>query len=168
MQTRFINRPRLLAPLLAAVVCGAAWAAPKAQKGDVAPDFTATALDGRKIHLSGYRGKSPVVISFFAEFAAASRKEFIHLKELDDAFGEKGLRVIAVSQDEDREGPARLAGSTRARFPVVLDRDASIAGKYGVQALPHTLVIDRAGKITTVVVGTDPAVVDRAVSQAMK
>jgi len=33
--------------------------------GDMAPDFTLTATNGQKVHLSDYRGKKTVVLAFF-------------------------------------------------------------------------------------------------------
>jgi len=160
---------RILAiPALIAALSGNALTAGKAQKGDLAPDFSASSLDGRKVALSGHRGKSPVLLFFFAEFASGSRKDFARLKDLDDQYADKGLRVIALAQDEEKDGPVRLASSVRARFPLVLDRDAAIAGKYGVQALPHAVVIDRSGRIAAVVVGSDADPLDKAVAQVLK
>jgi peroxiredoxin len=158
-----------LSGVLAVALAGSALSAPvKAQKGDSAPEFSGAAIDGRKVNLAAFRGKNPVLLSFFAEFTPGSRKDFTHLKELDDSWSAKGLRILAVAQDETKEAPTRLVSAVRARFPVILDRDAAIAGKYGVQALPHHIVIDRAGKIQAVVVGSDAAALDRAVEQAVK
>ena len=156
----------------AAVLCGLSIGMTASQaalmKGQAAPDFTGAALDGRKIILSDYRGKNPVVVGFFARFVPASQKEFAHLKQLDDRSGGKGLKVLAVSLDEDRESPAGLVRQHGARFPVLFDPKSLIGGKYNVQALPHTVVIDRDGKVITVVIGVDRDAVERAVEAALK
>ncbi len=136
-------------------------------RGQVSPDFTGTALDGRKITLSDFRGKNPVVFGFHAKFVAASQREFLHLKELDGQHGGKGLKVLSISLDEDRESAGALPNQHGTRFPVILDPKSLIGAKYNVQALPHTVVVDREGKVAAVVIGVDREAVNRAVEQVM-
>src|SRR5689334_6270676 len=73
--------------LLAAVALGtlglAFAASPRIARGQVAPEFSGTSLDGRKLALSEFRGKNPVILNFYADFCPPCRKEFPHLKELD-------------------------------------------------------------------------------------
>jgi peroxiredoxin len=154
-----------------AIVLGMVSGAPgsaKAVKGQAAPDFTGTALDGRKVTLSDYRGKNPVVLNFFAEFCPPCRKEFPHLKEIDEKLGPKGLKILSVSVDEDRQAAAVVPNEARVRFPAIFDPRGAIAEKYEVQALPHTVVIDRSGKVQNVLIGYDAEALDRAVSQVMR
>ena len=154
-----------------AILLGMVFGAPgsaKAVKGQVPPDFTGTTLDGRKVTLSDYRGKNPVVLTFFAEFCAPCRKEFAQLKEMDEKLGSKGLRVVSVSVDEDRQTAATIPNETRVKFPVVFDPKGAIAEKYEVQALPHTVVIDRSGKVQSVIIGYDADALDRAVGSVVR
>jgi len=153
-----------LALAAAMVVPGSA----RAVKGQVPPDFTAATLDGKKITLSAFRGKNPVLLNFFAEFCGPCRREFPHLKALDERFGPRGLRVIGVSLDDDRATAAVIPTQAKARFPIIFDPKAGIAEKYGVQAIPHTVVIDRTGKVSAVVIGADLEALDRAVDEVMK
>lgn len=140
----------------------------KAVKGETAPDFTGTALDGRKVTLSQFRGKNPVLLSFYADFCPPCRKDFEHLKGLDEKLGAKGLKIVSVSMDDDRAAAENIPKATGVRFPVIFDPGSSIGRKYGVQALPHTVIVDRAGKVHTEIIGLEPAKVDRALEQVMK
>jgi len=140
----------------------------KPAKGQLPPDFTGTALDGRKIVLSEFRGKNPVLLNFYADFCAPCRKEFPHLKGVDARYGPKGLKVISVSLDEERERAAALPKEHGVKFPVIFDPKGEIAEKYEVQAIPHTLVLDRSGKVQTEIIGLDLELLDRAVEQVMK
>jgi cytochrome c biogenesis protein CcmG, thiol:disulfide interchange protein DsbE len=140
----------------------------RTMKGEPAPNFTGTTLDGKKVALADFRGKHPVVLNFYADFCPPCRKEFPHLKAMDGKLGPKGLKVIAVSLDEDRPTAAALPKATGARFPVVFDPSGGIAAKYGVQAIPHTVVIDRDGKVHAEIIGLDTDKLDRAVEQVMK
>lgn len=146
------------------------FAAPKGrvEKGQTPPDFTGTALTGQKVTLSDYRGKNPVVLNFFAEFCGPCRQEFPRLKALDERYRARGLKVIAVSLDEDREAAASIPNENRVKFPVVFDPKGTIAGRYGVQAIPHTLVIDREGKVHSAIIGLDLKALDRAVESVLK
>lgn len=165
---------RWKAGLFAATAAGliaVAVAAPgsaKALKGQLPPDFTGTALDGRKIRLSDFRGKNPVVLNFYADFCAPCRKEFPRLKELDQTFGPKGLKIVSVSMDEERQTAAALPKETGVKFPVIFDPSGGIAEKYSVQAIPHTLVLDRDGKVHTEIIGLDLDLLDRAVNQVVR
>jgi peroxiredoxin len=164
---RYGYRALLAAPAL----LGLALAAPglaTPSKGRLAPDFTGASLDGKKITLSDYRGKNPVVLNFFADFCPPCREEYPHLKALDEKFGARGLRVVSVSMDEDRETASRVPRQNNVRFPVIFDPKNLIAEKYDVQAIPHTVVIGRDGKVLSVMIGLDVEELDRAVAQAMK
>jgi peroxiredoxin len=160
--------------LLAAVTAGAftlllpTMGAARVEKGSAPPDFTGTTLDGKKIALAEFRGKNPVLLNFVASFAAPCRRQYQHLKGLDERLGARGLKVIAVSVDEDRAAAALLPRQLGVRFPVVLDPKEAVAQKYDVQVLPHAVVIDREGKVQAVVVGSDLEELDRAVQQVVK
>ncbi|MGV3722723.1 MAG: TlpA family protein disulfide reductase [Actinomycetota bacterium] len=137
-------------------------------RGELPPDFTGSTLDGRKITLSNFRGKNPVVLNFFAEFCPPCKKEFPHLKALDERHRAKGLKVLAVSLDEDRKTAAVVPNQAKTSFPVIFDPKGGIAEKYGVQAIPHTVVLDRQGKVHAVLIGLDLEALDRAVEQVLQ
>ena len=141
--------------------------AARPQKGQAAPDFTATALDGQRIALADYKGKVGVV-TFFAGFTPSARKDFTHLREQLASHARDGLRVIAVSMDEDREQAGAVARETGARFPVIFEPKGTIAERYSVQALPHSLVLDRSGKIAAILIGSNPERLGAEIAAALK
>lgn len=56
---------------LLAALAGALWATAAAadlKAGQPAPDFTGTTPQGKKVTLSGFRGKSVVLLNFYANF----------------------------------------------------------------------------------------------------
>lgn len=140
----------------------------KPVKGELAPDFTGTTLDGRKIKLSAFREKNPVVVSFFARFCEPCKAELSHLRDLDERYGGKGLRLISVSLDDDRQAAALLPGEARVKFPIVFDPKAKIGELFAVQALPHTVIIGKDGKIEQVITGVDRDLLDRSVDAVVK
>lgn len=160
-----------LSPLLLPAFLTLALAVPgsaRPGKGEIPPDFTGATLDGKKVTLSDFRTKNPVLLCFYADFVQPCREHFRHLKELDHKFNAQGLRTVAVSLDEDRAAASAIPGQAKVRFPVVFDPKAGIAAKYGVQAMPHTLVLDKEGKVQAVVTGVDAEVLEKAVMQVLK
>jgi peroxiredoxin len=62
--------------------------------------------------------------------------------------------MLAVSQDED--GAAAVAPFVRElglSFPVLLDREARVSGRYGVTGYPETFIIDRRGQVVNHIIG---------------
>ena len=136
--------------------------------GQPAPAVSGTTLDGRSISLADFQGRNPVVLTFYAKFCAPCKEEFSHLVELDGRYRGKGLRIVGVSLDDDRQSAAVVPGAAKAGFPIVFDPKGGIAEKYGVQALPHTVVIDRDGKVNAVIIGLNLSALDRAVDEVLK
>src|SRR3954469_20390249 len=68
-------------------------------------------------------------------------------------FADRNVDLIAVNLEE----PPAQVKSTLERHnlaaPVALDRDGVVAARYGVTAIPQTVVIDRTGKVVRVFVG---------------
>lgn len=70
-----VRMKKLIAAVLMAGICLAAWAqapaakpAPKIKVGDMAPDFTLLAYDGKEVKpvsLHDYRGKKNVALAFY-------------------------------------------------------------------------------------------------------
>lgn len=140
----------------------------KAVRGEFPPDFTGTALDGRKVTLSAFRGKNPVVLNFYADFCGPCKEEYPHLKQIDEKFSEQGLRVVSVSLDEDRETASRIPNQNKVKFPVIFDPKGGIAEKYAVRAIPHTVIIGKDGKVQQIITGLDLELLDKAVADALK
>lgn len=131
--------------------------------GDEAPDFEATASDGRKIHLRDYRGKKNVVLYFYPkDFTKVCTAEACGFRDLtsDGAVGDKA-EVIGVSGD-GVDSHEQFVAKHRLNFPLISDKDRSISRKYEVTGMlvdllkiskRITYVIDRQGKIVAVIDG---------------
>jgi peroxiredoxin len=67
-------------------------------------------------------------------------------KRLYQQFKDKGLVVLAISEDADGAGAvAPFVKKHGLTFPIGLDPKMSVATSYGVWALPSTFIIDRQG-----------------------
>lgn len=119
-------------------------------------------MEGKKIALADYKGKSAVILNFFASWCPHCRDEYPHLKELDEQYGKRGVQVISISVDAGRAQAGELARLTGAKFPVIHDPRDEVASRYGVTGIPMNVVIDRDGNVNQVIVGADIAALKSA------
>ena len=54
---------------------------------------------------------------------------------------------------QERETAARFAREVGISYPVLLDREGSVAESYGVIGLPTTFLVDRDGRIVEEIIG---------------
>ena len=127
---------------------------PAPQQGFLAPDFHLTTFAGDSYTLSELRGK-PVLINFWASWCPPCRSEMPAIQRVYDEFQDQGFTVLAVNTTyQDDLGEAIIFAQIRKlTFPILLDRDASVANLYEVRSLPTTFFVDPQGIISEVVVG---------------
>jgi peroxiredoxin len=119
----------------------------------VAPTFTVSALNGPSIRLTDYRGRV-VLLNFWATWCPACQSEMPALERLYQAFKARGFAVLAISIDAD--GRSAVEPFVRERpftVPIGLDPKMTVADRYGVQALPTTVLVDRNGNRVAWAVG---------------
>jgi thiol-disulfide isomerase/thioredoxin len=119
--------------------------------GQPAPEFQLVDLWGKKVRLSSLRGK-PVFLNFWATWCVFCRAEF---PELEEAYREYGNRVafLAVNTSEDPATVKEYVARSKAKVPVLLDRDGKVARRYLIQGLPTSYFIGADGIIRDKVVG---------------
>jgi peroxiredoxin len=125
-------------------------------RGNAAPNFTQTTLDGRKISLSDYRGK-PVILNFWAIDCEACLIEMPGIEKEYTALhaAHKDLVVLGINTG-DADGNVRQFVQRHAlTYPMVLDNDATIQALYALSGTPTSYFIDRRGIIHAQSEGAD-------------
>ena len=127
---------------------------PAPQQGFLAPDFNLTTFSGDSYTLSELRGK-PVLINFWASWCPPCRSEMPAIQRVYDEFQDQGFTVLAVNTtyQDDLGDAITFAQIRKLTFPILLDRDASVANLYEVRSLPTTFFVDSQGIISEVVIG---------------
>jgi peroxiredoxin len=115
------------------------------QAGDVAPDFTATTLDGRPVKLSDYAGK-PVVLNFWASWCTPCREEFPLFREAKARHGDDYV-MLGVDNRDIASDAKSFARRQRADWPIAVDSSNAIYKAYGAVGLPQTFFIKPDGTI---------------------
>lgn len=119
--------------------------------GDAAPDFEITKIDGGKTKLSSYKGKV-VLLAFWASWCPRCMEELAFLQGLYTAYSDK-LTVLAVNQDTKNLSEAHLSKLKETvkemglSFPVLIDLEFDAWQKYGINALPTSIIVDPGGKV---------------------
>ncbi len=89
--------------------------------GDEAPDFTLVDQDGNQVTLSSFRGKSNVVLVFYAlTFTSVCEGEMCSLRDELSEYKTLGAQVLAVSVDSAR-AHAIWAKEQGLSFPLLAD-----------------------------------------------
>lgn len=122
--------------------------------GDMAPDFTLAASDGKTYTLSDFRGKKAVVLAWFPKaFTSGCTVECKSLAENGHKLKAFNAEYFMASTD-DLEKNKEFAAETKADFPLLSDPDAEVAKAYDVNlfgfAKRHTFYIDKSGKIVMI------------------
>jgi peroxiredoxin len=107
--------------------------------------FSLTSMDGRTYSLEALRGKT-VLLNFWATWCPPCRKEMPDMEALYRRFREKGLVVLAVS-DEDRETVAGFLAKQNYTFPVLLDPGRKTADAFSVEGIPKSFIFDPQGRL---------------------
>ena len=119
-------------------------AAPEMDKA--APELVVTQLDGATFDLAKLHGKV-VLVNYWATWCAPCRKEMPKLDAFYRRYHGKGLEIIGISIDFDRDlAKARRAAQT-VSYPTALAKAIADDG-FGVpKAVPITWIIDVDGKV---------------------
>lgn len=122
--------------------------------GDEAPDFTVELTDGRRTTLSSLRGKV-VWLNFWATWCPPCREELKHLASgvLARYTADEAFVFLPVSRGETRETVEEFRRKTGYDFPMGLDPDQAIYGRYARQYIPRNFLIGRDGRIIAATVG---------------
>ena len=127
--------------------------------GNQAPNFKETDLNQQTVTLSQFKGKSEVILDFWASWCVPCRESIPHLKTIYKKYHSKGLEVIAVSLDENRKAwiEAVKQDSTGMWYQIPIAEkwpcgpnqltNDDIEQNYSYRGIPNLILIDKNGKI---------------------
>ncbi len=140
-------------PLVAALLHGATVAPTPA------PSWTLKDLNGATVSSDQFKGRV-VVVDFWATWCGPCRMEIPGYVALQKKYGPDKLAIIGMSVDQ--QGPEvvkKFVAANKVDYQIVMADDAvqqAFAGPGGIDAIPTTFIIDRAGNIREKKVGAEP------------
>ena len=103
------------------------------------PDFALQQLDGTIVPLKAFKGRA-VLVHFFATWCEPCREELPALTRLLNRSA--SVSVVAISVADADQRVKRFFDQMPVNFPVLLDRDRTVAKSWNVSALPTTYILD--------------------------
>jgi peroxiredoxin Q/BCP len=126
------------------------------KQGDQAPEFDATDCQGRRVTLSGLRGRKVVLFFFPKAFTPVCTVEIRNFRDNQAKIEAKNATLVGVSLDKQAR-QCEFAKSEQIDFALIGDESREISDAYGVvwplvrRDRRATFVIDEGGKILEVI-----------------
>ena len=119
--------------------------------GDQAPNFTLQTVDGKEVNLSDYKGKK-VFLNFWATWCPPCKAEMPHMQSFYEGNPEN-VEILAVNLEESNEKAKDFADQYELTFPILMDKEGTVAETYEVYTIPTTYVLNEDGTVHQKIVG---------------
>ncbi|MGH2460787.1 MAG: TlpA family protein disulfide reductase [Chloroflexota bacterium] len=118
--------------------------------GSSAPNFTLERVDGQKVSLESYRGRT-VIVNFWATWCPPCRSEMPAIDAAAKA--DPGVVVLAVDLEEGPLPVRAYAEQLGLSFSPLLDTSGKVTALYHVDSLPSSFFIGADGTVRAINVG---------------
>ena len=146
--------------------------------GMCAPDFEATTTMGT-VKLSDYKGKWVILFSHPGDFTPVCTTEMIALSKANNEFEARNACLLGLSVDSNSSHLAWVFDiycrtGVRIPFPIIADRNGSIARKYGMisssvsnsETVRNVYIIDDKGIIRAILIY--PMTIGRCIPEILR
>ena len=121
--------------------------------GKPAPDFALPVISGASsAHLADLAGHV-VIVDFWATWCGPCKVALPFLNEWQHKYDARGLRIVGLSNEEATE-IAGYATDNGVTYTLARDADDTVANRYFVGAIPMLVIIDKAGVVRHVELGS--------------
>ncbi len=121
------------------------------QRGKVMPDFTLPTPDGKELSALAEVAKNKItIIDFWAKWCNPCCDEMPFMVSLYEKYKDKGVGILGVSLDTDKESWTKGIAEMNMTWPQVSELKgwkSSVVELYQVNAIPYTVIVDQEGKI---------------------
>lgn len=127
-----MNRFTIITVYFIAAMLNFTLLAQELKTGDVAPDFTLRANDGKTYHLNKLVKKSVVVLYFYPKaMTPGCTKQACSIRDGINEFQQRGITILGISVDS-MGALKQFTEKEKLNFPLLPDADGSIAKAYQV------------------------------------
>jgi len=119
--------------------------------GEPMPAFDLVDLQGQRVQLSDFRGKT-LLVHVWATWCGVCRREFSALNALHESLDRDEALVTIVADSRDRARLARFVREHQLEYPVLLATDEVIEN-YKIEAFPTNYYVDGTGMLRDKTVG---------------
>jgi thioredoxin-dependent peroxiredoxin len=104
------------------------------EQGDTAPDFRATADDGKTVALADYRGKNLVLYFYPKADTTGCTHQAVEFTAAMEQFRRANTAIVGCSGDSI-EAQAQFKAKYDLNFPLLADTEFKVIGPYGAQRM---------------------------------
>jgi thiol-disulfide isomerase/thioredoxin len=124
--------------------------------GKKAPAAVVYSLDGKKVDLGSYVGKTPILMEFWAVWCPNCRELEPSLIATQKKYGSRVKFIgVAVAINESVARVKAYAQKHSFTHEILFDTDGNAAEAYDAPATSYVVVIDKSGKIVYAGLGGD-------------
>jgi cytochrome c biogenesis protein CcmG/thiol:disulfide interchange protein DsbE len=98
------------------------------------------------VTLAGLRTQV-VLVDFWASWCGPCRQSFPWLSTMSERYGGKGLVVVAINLDKDRDLAEKFLRELSPPFVVAFDPQGKTAEAFKVTAMPSSFLVSRSGRL---------------------
>jgi thiol-disulfide isomerase/thioredoxin len=135
----------------------------KIPNGGTPPAYLGLDRENNKIYATDYAGKV-LVVTFWASWCGPCLNELQVLENLQRA-AKKSVQVIAINIEEREKFRAVSRALNNLSLMLAHDYTKSVKESYGVNGIPHMVIIGRDGKVVNVHCGYGDSTIPRLVKE---
>jgi cytochrome c-type biogenesis protein CcmF len=121
-------------------------------RGQTAPGFRLSTLDGQTMTLPSLRGQV-VIVAFWATWCPSCQEELTDLQAIWSTYQNQDVTIVGVAYDDSPEKVRQTSDRLGLTYPLSLDDSGRLARSYGVTGVPEVFVIDPMGLVAHVHIG---------------
>jgi peroxiredoxin len=117
--------------------------------GSTFPDFAEKDVQGKPLSIANFKGKV-VLLDFWATWCPPCVRELPNVIKTYEKHHAQGFEIIGISLDQDEQKLKSFTEEKKMAWQQYFDGKGwgnKLAGKYGIQSIPATFLLDGQGKI---------------------
>jgi peroxiredoxin len=117
--------------------------------GSTFPDFAEKDVQGKPLSIANFKGKV-VLLDFWATWCPPCVRELPNVIKTYEKHHAQGFEIIGISLDQDEQKLKSFTEEKKMAWQQYFDGQGwgnKLAGKYGIQSIPATFLLDGQGKI---------------------
>ncbi len=119
------------------------------KRGEYAPDFLLTGIDGKIYSLSSFSGARALLVLFMCNHCPYVIPKMGYFVDLQKRYGARGFQAVAINPndptnypEDNLEGMKRTASEKGFNFPYLVDAQQETAKKYGAMCTPDPFLFN--------------------------